>query len=68
MNDQRLTYGIARPDNSGTDGPFDENELREKLRQYRDAIGEDATRQLAVWEMAEGGTAGRRLDVGQFLD
>ena len=49
-------------------GPYDENELREKLRAYRDEHGEDATLRLVVVELPpEGGTSGRRLDVGQFL-
>lgn len=50
-------------------GPYDGDELREKLRAYCDEHGEDATLKLAVVELPrEGGTAGRRLDVGQFLD
>lgn len=52
----------------GSEGPYDERELREKLRVYRNEHGEDATLRLMVVELPpEGGTAGRRLDVGQFF-
>jgi hypothetical protein len=62
-----ISYAIHGPD--GDSGPFNEVELRERLRDYRDAHGDDATfRDLAVWEMRDGGTAGNRLSVGQFLD
>lgn len=48
-------------------GPYSEDELREKLRAHRAQHGDDATLRLPLWRMTEGGTAGERLDVGQFL-
>lgn len=57
----RLTYAID------SNGPYDENELRTKLREHRREHGEEATMTLTVVEMTEGGTTGRRVDVGQFL-
>jgi hypothetical protein len=50
-------------------GPYDEDELRAKLRDYVKEHGTEATLKLAVIELPkQGGTMGRRLDVGQFLD
>jgi hypothetical protein len=50
-------------------GPYDENEVREKLRAYCDEHGFFAASILTVVEMSEdGGTSGRAVDAGQFLD
>jgi hypothetical protein len=49
--------------------PYDEDEVREKIRAYCDEHGFFAALTLTVVEMTEdGGTSGRRVDVGQFLD
>jgi hypothetical protein len=49
--------------------PYHEDEVREKLRAYCDEHGFFAASTLTVVEMTEGGgTAGRRVDAGQFLD
>jgi hypothetical protein len=58
----RKTYAIE--DN----GPYEEDEVREKIRAYCDEHGFDAALALTVIEMTEGGTTGRRVDAGQFLD
>jgi hypothetical protein len=50
-------------------GPYDENEVREKLRAYCDEHGFFAASILTVVEMGEdGATSGRVVDAGQFLD
>jgi hypothetical protein len=49
-------------------GPYDEEEVREKIRAYCDQHGFDATLALTVIKMTEGGTTGRRVDPGEFLD
>ena len=49
-------------------GPYDEDEVREKIRAYCDEHGFYAALALNVIEMAEGGTTGRRVDAGRFLD
>ena len=61
---RRASYAI------GDDGPYSEADLRRKLREYRDEHGEGATRRLAVYEIGDENRlgAGRRIDVGQFLD
>jgi hypothetical protein len=58
----RKTYAIE------DSGPYDEDEVREKIRAYCDEHGFDAALGLAIIEMTEGATTGRRLDAGQFLD
>jgi hypothetical protein len=57
----RKTYAIE------DSGPYDEDEVREKIRIYCDDHGFDAALALTVIELTEGGT-GRRVDAGQFLD
>jgi hypothetical protein len=50
-------------------GPYNEDEAREKIRAYCDEHGFFAAATLTVVEMSEdGGTSGRRVDAGQFLD
>jgi hypothetical protein len=58
----RKTYALEES------GPYDEDELREKIRAYCDEHGFYAALALTVIEMTEGGTTGRRVDAGQFLD
>jgi len=59
----RKTYAIE------DSGPYDEAEAREKIRAYCDEHGFFAAATLTVVEMSEdGGTSGRRVDAGQFLD
>jgi hypothetical protein len=58
----RRTYAI------GEDGPYTEDELREKIRSYCDEHGFHAALTLTVVEMAEDGTTGRPIDPGRFLD
>ena len=59
----RKTYAIE------DSGPYDEDEAREKIRAYCDEHGFFAAATLTVVEMSEdGGTSGRRVDAGQFLD
>jgi hypothetical protein len=58
----RTTYAVE------DSGPYDQDELREKLRAYCDEYGFHATLALTVIEMTEGATMGRRVDAGQFLD
>jgi hypothetical protein len=59
----RRTYSIEDR------GPYDEDEVREKVRGYCDEHGFFAASTLTVVEMTEdGGTAGRRVDASQFLD
>ena len=58
----RKTYAIE--DN----GPYDQDEVREKIRAYCDEHGFFATVALTVVEMTEDGATGRRVDAGQFLD
>jgi hypothetical protein len=59
----RKTYEIE------DSGPYDENEVREKLRAYCDEHGFFAASTLTVVELSEdGGTSGRAVDAGQFLD
>jgi hypothetical protein len=58
----RKTYAIE------DSGPYDEDEVREKIRAYCDERGFDAALALTVIEMTEGGATGRRVDAGQFLD
>jgi hypothetical protein len=50
-------------------GPYDEDEVREKLRSYCDEHGFFAASTLTVVELTEdGGTSGRQVDASQFLD
>jgi len=58
----RKTYAIEDSD------PYDEAEVREKIRAYCDQHGFHATLALRVIELTEGGTTGRRVDPGEFLD
>ena len=59
----RNTYSIE------DGGPYDEDEVREKIRAYCDEHGFFAASTLTVVEMNEGdGTSGRRVDASQFLD
>jgi hypothetical protein len=59
----RKTYAIE------DSGPYDEDEVREKIRAYCDEHGFVAASTLTVVEMTEdGGPSGRRVDAGQFLD
>ena len=58
----RKTYAIE------DSGPYDEDEVREKIRAYCDEHGFAAALVLTVIEMTEGGTTGRRVEAGQFLD
>ena len=59
----RKTYAIE------DSGPYDEDEVRERIRAYCDEHGFFAASTLTVVEMTEDGTtAGRRVDAGQFLD
>jgi len=58
----RTTYAIEDA------GPYDEDEVREKIRAYCDEHGFHAALGLTVIEMTEGGTTVRRVEAGQFLD
>jgi hypothetical protein len=58
----RKTYAIE------DSGPYDEDEVREKIRAYCDEHGFHAALTLRVIEMTEEGTTGRRVDPGKFLD
>jgi hypothetical protein len=59
----RKTYEIE------DSGPYEEDEVREKIRAYCDEHGFFAASTLTVVEMIEdGGTSGRRVDASQFLD
>jgi hypothetical protein len=58
----RKTYAVE------DSGPYDEDEVREKIRAYCDEYGFFATVALRVVETTEGGTSGRLVDVGRFLD
>ena len=50
-------------------GPYDESEVREKIRAYCDEHGFFAATALSVVEMTEdSGTLGRPIDAAQFLD
>ena len=57
----RKTYAID--DN----GPYEEDELREKIRAYCDEHGFHAALTLTVNEVAEDGTTGRPVDPGKYL-
>jgi hypothetical protein len=48
-------------------GPYDEDEVREKIQAYCDEHGFFATIALKVVAMTEDGTTGRRVDAGRFL-
>jgi hypothetical protein len=48
-------------------GPYNEDEVREKIRAYCDEHGFHAALTLRVIEMTEDGTTGRRVDPGKFL-
>jgi hypothetical protein len=50
-------------------GPYEEDEVREKIRAYCDEHGFFAASSLTVVEMIEdGGTSARRVDASRFLD
>ena len=55
------TYSI------GDDGPYNEDELREKIHAYCDEHGFHAALTLTVNEVAEDGATGRPVDPGKFL-
>jgi len=48
-------------------GPYDEDEVREKVQAYCDEHGFFATIALKVIEMTEDGTTGRRVAADRFL-
>ena len=48
-------------------GPYDEDELREKIHAYCDEHGFHAALTLTVNEVAEDGATGRPVDPGKFL-
>ena len=59
----RKTYAIE------DSGPYDEDEVRERRSRAYVMNGFFAASTLTVVEMTEdGGTSGRRVDAGQFLD
>jgi hypothetical protein len=58
----RKTYAIE------DSGPYDEDEVREKIRAHCDEHGFYATAALTVIEMTEGETTGRRVDPSKSLD
>ena len=59
----RKTYTIEG------NGPYNEDEVRDKIRAYCDEHGFFASATLTVVEMSEDGvTSGRQVDAGQFLD
>jgi hypothetical protein len=49
-------------------GPYDEDEVREKIRAYCDEHGFFAALALTVVEKTQDAATGRRVDPGQFLD
>jgi hypothetical protein len=49
-------------------GPYDEEETREKVRAYCDEHGFHAALTLKVVRMIEGTTTEKRVDAGKFLD
>jgi hypothetical protein len=57
----RKTYAID------DDGPYEEDELREKIRAYCDEHGFHAALTLTVNEVAEDGRTGRPVDLGKYL-
>ena len=59
----RKTYAIE------DSGPYDKDEVREKIRAYCDEHGFFAASTLTVVEMTDdGGLSGRQVDASQFLD
>ena len=48
-------------------GPYDEDEVRRRIRAYCDEHGFHAALTLTVNEVAEDGTTGRPVDPGKFL-
>jgi hypothetical protein len=49
-------------------GPYDEDEVRRRIRAYCDEHGFHAALTLTVIEIRADGTSGRRVDPGTFLD
>jgi hypothetical protein len=49
-------------------GPYDEDEVRRRIRAYCDEHGFHAALTLTVIEIRAGATSGRRVDPGKFLD
>jgi hypothetical protein len=49
-------------------GPYDVDEVTEKIRAYCDEHGFDMALTLSVIEVAEDGETERRVDAGKFLD
>jgi len=60
-SDAEATYALEG------EGPPGERELRVRLAALRAERGEDAVRRLMVFELRNGATVGRRLDVDRFL-
>jgi hypothetical protein len=58
----RKTYAIEG------NGPYDEDEVRDKIRRYCDEHGLHAALTLKIFELVEGGKKERRIDPGLFLD
>ena len=49
-------------------GPYDEDEVRRRVRAYCDEHGFHAALTLTVIEIRAGATSGQRVDPGKFLD
>jgi hypothetical protein len=49
-------------------GPYDEDEVRRRIRAYCDEHGFHAALTLTVIEIRAGATSGQRVDPGKFLD
>jgi hypothetical protein len=58
----RKTYKIE------DSGPYDKDEVTEKIRAYCDEHGFDMALALSVVEVTEDGATERRVDAGKFLD
>lgn len=50
------------------DGPYDEDEVRRRIRAYCDEHGFHAALTLTVVEIRAEATSGQRVDPGKFLD
>ena len=49
-------------------GPYDEDEVRRRIRAYCDEHGFHAALTLSVIEIRAGATSGQPVDPGRFLD
>jgi hypothetical protein len=49
-------------------GPYEEDEVRRRIRAYCDEHGFHAALTLTVIEIRAGATSGQRVDPGKFLD